>query len=170
MENIVKMSMDGYMESLAGDIEQIKAHPEKGCCDAVEVEVLENVLGIMNSHFSDYDTLCSENKAMAEFLASLGYSQEQVTDIANGGKPKPLTNEDKLKESCRLATIGFFHADYPDDKSTDKLWEMAKKGKLQVCEAYENFGTASLVEEMQSLERLMLSEISQALSQIGGVQ
>jgi len=88
MENIVKMSMDGYMESLAGDIEQIKAHPEKGCCDAVEAEVLENVLGIMNSHFSDYDTLCSENKAMAEFLASLGYSQEQISNIANGGNPK----------------------------------------------------------------------------------
>ena len=88
MENIGKMSMDGYMESLAGDIEQIKAHPEKGCCDAVEAEVLENVLGIMNSHFSDYDMICAENKAMAEFLTSLGYSQEQVTDIANGGKPK----------------------------------------------------------------------------------
>ena len=88
MENIVKMSMDGYMESLAGDIEQIKAHPENGCCDAVEAEVLENVLGIMNSHFSDYDTLSSENKAMAEFLASLGYSQEQISNIANGGNPK----------------------------------------------------------------------------------
>lgn len=88
MENIGKMSMDGYMESLAGDIEQIKAHPEKGCCDAVEAEVLENVLGIMNSHFSDYDMICAENKAMAEFLESWGYSQEQISSIADGGNPK----------------------------------------------------------------------------------
>ena len=47
---------------------------------------------------------------------------------------------------------------------------MASKGQLQVCEAYEYFGTASIVEEMQSLERLILSEIKLALSQIGGAQ
>ncbi len=80
--------MEEYMESLANDIEQIKEHPQNGCCDGVEVEVLENVLGIINQHFGDYDTFCSENKAMAEFLESLGYLQEQITHIANGGNPK----------------------------------------------------------------------------------
>lgn len=88
MENRTKMSMEEYMESLANDIEQIKEHPQNGCCDGVEVEVLENVLGIINQHFGDYDTFCSENKAMAEFLESLGYLQEQITHIANGGNPK----------------------------------------------------------------------------------
>jgi hypothetical protein len=88
MENKAKMSMEEYMESLANDIEQIKEHPQNGCCDGVEVEVLENVLGIINQHFGDYDTFCSENKAMAEFLESLGYLQEQITHIANGGNPK----------------------------------------------------------------------------------
>lgn len=88
MENKAKMSMEEYMESLANDIEQIKEHPQNGCCDGVEVEVLENVLGIINQHFGDYDTFCSENKAMAEFLESLGYLQEQITHIANGGIPK----------------------------------------------------------------------------------
>lgn len=88
MENKAKISMEEYMESLANDIEQIKEHPQNGCCDGVEVEVLENVLGIINQHFGDYDTFCSENKAMAEFLESLGYLQEQITHIANGGNPK----------------------------------------------------------------------------------
>lgn len=88
--------MEDYMDSLANDIEQIKAHPQNGCCDGVEAEVLENVLGIMNKHFGDYDTFCSENKAMAEFLALLGYPQEQISDIANGGNPK--TEIQLLKE------------------------------------------------------------------------
>ncbi len=88
MENKAKISMEEYMESLANDIEQIKEHPQNGCCDGVEVEVLENVLGIINQHFGDYDTFCSENKAMAEFLESLGYLQEQISHIANGGNPK----------------------------------------------------------------------------------
>jgi len=87
MENTVKISMEAYIDSLRDDIEAIKEQPENGCCDAVEIEVLENVLGIMNTHFGDYDTFCAENKAMAEFLKSLGYTQEQITDIANGGKP-----------------------------------------------------------------------------------
>lgn len=87
MKNTVKMSMEDYMGSLRSDIDAIKEQPENGCCDAVETKVLENVLGIMNTHFTDYDTLCSENKAMAEFLGSLGYSQEQIADIVNGGKP-----------------------------------------------------------------------------------
>ena len=144
MENIVKMSMDGYMESLAGDIEQIKAHPEKGCCDAVEVEVLENVLGIMNSHFSDYDTLCSENKAMAEFLASLGYSQEQVTDIANGGKPKRNFSEketEAITEACKRSALEtFYSADdaWEECRNTEQLWLKAGKGELQVCSDYEH--------------------------------
>ena len=86
MEMRVKMSMEEYMDSLANDIEQINAHPEKGCCDAVEVEVLENVLGIMNKHFSDYDMICSENKAMAEYLAFIGLNQEHISTIANGGR------------------------------------------------------------------------------------
>ena len=88
--------MEDYMDSLANDIEQIKAHPQNGCCDGVEAEVLENVLGIMNKHFGDYDTFCSENKAMAEFLTLLGYPQEQISDIANGGNPK--TEIQHLKE------------------------------------------------------------------------
>lgn len=96
MENTVNMSMEDYMDSLANDIEQIKAHPQNGCCDGVEAEVLENVLGIMNKHFGDYDTFCSENKAMAEFLTLLGYPQEQISDIANGGNPK--TEIQLLKE------------------------------------------------------------------------
>ena len=120
--------------------------------------------------FQAHENLIAENKAMAEFLESLGFNQEQITDIANGGKPKLSIDETKVKESCRLSAIGFFHADYPNNKSTDKLWEMASKGKLQVCESYENFGTASLIEEMQSLERLMLSEIKQALSSVGEIK
>lgn len=32
--------------------------------------------------------LIYENKSMAEFLESLGYSQEQISHIANGGCPK----------------------------------------------------------------------------------
>lgn len=88
MENTVKVSMEDYMASLVSDIDQIKEHPENGCCDAVEIKVLENFFDILDTHFSDYDTLCSENKAMAEFLESLGYSQEQVSDIADGGNPK----------------------------------------------------------------------------------
>jgi len=87
MENTVKMSMEAYMDSLRSDITTINEQPENECCDAVEIKVLENVLGIMNAHFGDYDTFCSENKAMATFLESLGYSHEQITDIANGGKP-----------------------------------------------------------------------------------
>ncbi|AHJ13062.1 hypothetical protein [Sulfurospirillum multivorans] len=88
MENTVKMSMEAYMDSLRSDITTINEQPENECCDAVEIKVLENVLGIMNAHFGDYDTFCSENKAMATFLESLGYSHEQITDIANGEKPK----------------------------------------------------------------------------------
>lgn len=34
-----------------------------------------------------YENLIDENKNMAEFLKSLGYTQEQITDIANSGKP-----------------------------------------------------------------------------------
>lgn len=82
---IKHVSMEAYMDSLRSDITTINEQPENECCDAVEIKVLENVLGIMNAHFGDYDTFCSENKAMAEFLESLGYSQEQITDIANGG-------------------------------------------------------------------------------------
>ena len=85
MKNTVKMSMEAYMGSLRSDIDAIKEQPENECCDAVEIKVLENVLDTMNAHFGDYDIFCSENKAMAEFLESLGYSQEQITDIANGG-------------------------------------------------------------------------------------
>ena len=107
MENTVNMSMEDYMDSLANDIEQIKAHPQNGCCDGVEAEVLENVLGIMNKHFGDYDTFCSENKAMAEFLALLGYPQEQISDIANGGNPKTeiqlLKEEDSEMEKQPMA-------------------------------------------------------------------
>lgn len=96
MENIVKMSMEDYMGSLRSDIDAIKEQPENGCCDAVEIEVLENVLGIMNAHFSDYDTFCAENKNMAEFLESLGYTQAQISDVAMcGWKPINL-NKDKI--------------------------------------------------------------------------
>lgn len=33
----------------------------------------------------DYEMLASENKLMGEFLSNLGYSQEQVSEIANTG-------------------------------------------------------------------------------------
>ena len=96
MKNTVKMSMEDYMGSLRSDIDAIKEQPENGCCDAVEIEVLENVLGIMNAHFSDYDTFCAENKNMAEFLESLGYTQTQISDVAMcGWKPINL-NKDKI--------------------------------------------------------------------------
>lgn len=36
--------------------------------------------------FEAHENLIAENKAMAAFLGSLGYSQEQITDIANGSK------------------------------------------------------------------------------------
>lgn len=167
-----KMSMENYMESLANDIEQINAHPEKGCCDAVEVEVLENVLGIMNKHFSDYDMVCSENKAMAEYLAFIGFNQEHISTIANGGKPHikwPLV-QIALKESCKRSAIGFFHAQYPDHLPIDIVWEKAKNRQLQVCEAYEYFDTDSLLHEMESLESLMVSMIQHALSLISDDQ
>lgn len=88
MKQTLKMTMEAYRISLADDIKQIKVHPQNGCCDAMETEVLENVLDIMSKHFSDYDRLCCENNAMAEFLTSLGYSQQHISDIANGGNPK----------------------------------------------------------------------------------
>lgn len=82
------LSMEDYMGYLTDTIAQIKALSHYGCCDQKEKYVMEEVFNSLNTNFSDYDTFCSENKAMAEFLTSLGYSQEQVTDIANGGKPK----------------------------------------------------------------------------------
>lgn len=82
------LSMENYMGYLADTIAQIKAQPHYGCCVQKERYVMEEVFNSLNTNFSDYDTFCSENKAMAEFLTSLGYSQEQVSDIANGGKPK----------------------------------------------------------------------------------
>lgn len=160
-----KLPMEDYISFLELQIQAEKAM-NKDFNRALRL--LENVAKQLNAHYSDYDTLCAENRAMAEFLASLGYLQEQVSEIANGGKPKLIINEVKVKESCKLSAIGFFHADYPSNKSTDKLWEMAKKGKLQVCEAYEYFDTTSLVKEMQSLEKLILSEIKLAVSQLGG--
>lgn len=38
--------------------------------------------------YQAYENIIAENKAMAEFLESWGYSQDQVSDIANGGNPK----------------------------------------------------------------------------------
>lgn len=88
MENIAKMSMEDYIKSLHVDAKKIESFECYGCCEKQELEVLESTIVVLQKHFSDYDMICSENKAMAEFLTSLGYSQEQVTDIANGGKPK----------------------------------------------------------------------------------
>ncbi len=41
-----------------------------------------------------YENLIDENKNMAEFLKSLGYTQEQITDIANGSKTPSLDSID----------------------------------------------------------------------------
>ena len=88
MENIVKMGMKDYIQSLHEGAKKIESFEGHGCCEKQELQVLESTIVVLQKHFSDYDMLCFENKAMAEFLTSLGYSQEQVTDIANGGKPK----------------------------------------------------------------------------------
>lgn len=172
MENTVKMSMKSYMESLAGDIEQIKTHPEKGCCDAVEAEVLENVLGIMNSHFSDYDMICAKNRTMAEFLASLGYLQEQVSEIANGGKPKRNFGEKEtevITEACKRSALEtFYSADdaWEECRNTEQLWLKAEKGELQVCSDYEhlcNSDVFSAVRTQFSMNKDLAKEVLNAV-------
>lgn len=101
MENTVKISMEAYIDSLRDDIEAIKNQPENGCCDAVKIKVLENVLGIMNAHFSDYGFICAENKHMAEFLESLGYTQAEISDVAMcGWKPINLNRIKTVANGC----------------------------------------------------------------------
>lgn len=85
MKKTVKISMESYLDVLSLTIQTEKIM-NKGSNRSLRL--LENVEKQLSAHFGDYDTFCSENKAMAEFLTSLGYSQDQVTDIANGGKPK----------------------------------------------------------------------------------
>lgn len=38
----------------------------------------------------DYDMICSENKMFAEFLSNLGYSQEDISNIANSGNTESI--------------------------------------------------------------------------------
>lgn len=43
----------------------------------------------------DYDMICSENKMFAEFLSNLGYSQEDISNIAYTGNTESIS---KLEE------------------------------------------------------------------------
>lgn len=150
MENIGKMSMEDYIKSLHVDAKKIESFEGYGCCEKQELEVLESTIVVLQKHFSDYDMLCSENRAMAEFLASLGYSQEQVTDIANGGKPKRNFGEKEtevITEACKRSALDtFYSADdvWEECKSTEQLWHKAGKGELQVCSDYEHLCNSDL--------------------------
>lgn len=46
----------------------------------------ENKFNYEDEKSEDYDMLARENKAMAEFLSKLGYTNEQITDICNSVK------------------------------------------------------------------------------------
>jgi len=120
--------------------------------------------------YEAHENLIAENKAMAEYLASIGFTPEQIAKIGDGGKPSLNIDELKIKDKCKRSAIGFFHSNFPEDLSTDKLWNKAKKGQLQVCEAYEYFGSDSLLKEMESLESLILSEVKHAISLIGSAK
>lgn len=43
----------------------------------------------------DYDMICSDNKMFAEFLSNLGYSQEDISNIAYTGDTESIS---KLEE------------------------------------------------------------------------
>jgi len=44
----------------------------------------------------DYDMICGENKSMAEFLSTLGYSQEEISNIADGSYHQYTVNTGRL--------------------------------------------------------------------------
>lgn len=47
----------------------------------------------------DYDMVCSENKMFAEFLSNLGYSQEDISNIAyTGNTESALKLEEEIEE------------------------------------------------------------------------
>lgn len=41
-------------------------------------------MAVEDNENEDYDMLARENKAMAEVLSKLGYTDAQISDIANG--------------------------------------------------------------------------------------
>lgn len=136
-----KIPMEDYISFLELQIQAEKAM-NKDFNRALHL--LVNVAKQLNTHYSDYDMFCSENKAMAEFLASAGYSQEQVTDIANGGKPKRNFSEketEAITEACKRSALEtFYSADdaWEECRNTEQLWLKAGKGELQVCSDYEH--------------------------------
>lgn len=126
------------------------------------LHLLVNVAKQLNAHYSDYDTFCSENKAMAEFLESLGYSQEQITDIANGGKPKIKTNisAETMKEIERRSkqnAMDDIYSTFPENIGTEDLWESIMNNdefshdNLLLCARYEHDSMDTIRDDLEVL-------------------
>lgn len=129
--------------------------------------------------YEAHENLIYENKSMAEFLESLGYSQEQISHIANGGCPKseiellreevtemgkqPMTNASAIErfkrkiESLENASIS--------KEFMKEIDDVAKKDALEdvysdiPCEISNNdLWDTIMSEDVLEIEGLVISE------------
>ncbi len=141
--NVGELTSSSYDETIEQVNDAILDGDESGT-----VDLGDDVFSwwIKNEKEEEIENLAFENKAMAEALKTLGFTQEQISQICSGGFMPVIINDERLKSYA----VDIFTTDGKNGSQDYDNFLNGNKSSLSIWEPFENWPEEDIAEQMEN--------------------